>query len=175
MRAAIALLTIGWFVITAQSAALDDKVVQGLPSRVAKGTLTLILDGCGNTRDFEVAKDVPITIDDLPALLEDLDGCGFAQVELGDDGKVKKITAAFVQEGDRAGTIKSVDAASEQLTFRTVVEDQETDLALKVPDKARLYVSGKKVKLADLKPGLQAVVRIKLNDTVVILRAMPAQ
>lgn len=158
-------------------ALLQQKPVDGYPSKVSKNVLTLVTNvGTGAYSEFEVGKDVPILIDGHPGELAELETCFRAKVEV--DGKtVKKITAEFMKPTDLSGTLKEIDLKAGTLTIYAYWDDvakEPKDLTLKVTPDTKVYYKGKPAKLSDIKPRVnQGTIRHKLRETVEILRVVP--
>jgi len=171
MSRKFALLAVVLSAAAVQAALLQEKAVDGIPTRFAKNVLTLVINQAdGSFLEFELDKDTPVVIDGQPGEAKDLDTCGRARVEL--DGKtVKKVTADFPKEGDLRGTLKAIDAEKGTITIFAFWDEQAQDITIKVTDDSKLYVKNKPAKLADIKPGTQGTIRTKLRESVAILRA----
>lgn len=153
-----------------QAALLQEKAIDGIPTRVAKGVLTLVINQSdGSYLEFEVGKDVPVTIDGQPADLKDLETCGSARVEV--DGKtVKKVSGNFAKNDDLRGTIKAVDVANKTVTIFAFRDEQAQDIKLNVTDDSKIFLKGKPAKLEEIKAQTQGIIRTKLREDVAILR-----
>lgn len=152
-------------------ALLEEKTIGGIPTRVAKGVLTLVINQAdGSFLEFEVGKDVPVTIDGQAAELAELETCGSAQVVV-DDKTVKKVVANFAKEGDLRGTIKAVDVENKTVTIFAFRDEQAQDIKVNVTDESKIYLKGKPAKLEEIKANTQGVIRTKLRESIAILRA----
>jgi hypothetical protein len=131
-------------------------------SSADKRTLTLVqVDGPlrGTVREFTLVKDVPVEIRGKPGKLADL-AVG-ADVYLSLSARDWTIVRRIAEGGQREqpsavwGAIKTVDARTKAVT----VTHEEGDVTFTVPEEARVSVDGQASKLADLKTGLEVVVR----------------
>ncbi len=124
--------------------------------------------------EVQLAKDAILRIGGLPANRNDLRPGMRVPLEMSGNGKVVN---AIEADGDSelmiSAQLVSVDVSGE--TIRVRVEDDDElamELSLKISADSSMTVDGKLVKLADLKPGSDVMIRLsESRDVVRALRA----
>jgi hypothetical protein len=100
---------------------------------------------------YEMIKDVPVTIDGKPGKLTDLKGDMPATLHF---SAVKQVVLGIQVEGPRVECIlQAVDAGRRRITVR-LPREYLTAPDVPVAENVQVVIDGKAGKLADLKPGM---------------------
>jgi len=143
--------------------------VRGTISAVDAKTLTIAAGESGaKSRTYNLTADVSIIIDGKPAKTSDLKTGMIVVAALGSEKtEVKEVR---VEGGSVGGDVRAVDAASHKITVAAKGKDGQpaAEKSYTVSGDAKIIVDGKPARLADVKTGAPAFLRLSADGKTAV-------
>lgn len=119
-------------------------------------------------REFLISPAARLRIGGLPATLAELQPGMNVPLELSKDGKsVHGIDAEAAEGTIVEGRITSLDVATKTIKAMIEADDQETEQSFVVAISDNITLDGKKISLADLKPGCGVALRLAASKATI--------